>query len=100
MTEVSSINTLLKHSTEDLIWSAELENHLQTGETISSIDAVTVDPSSTFTAVSNTTPIDGTKARIDVAAGTAGEEYKVTIEFTTNLTPTRIAVGRVKVRDC
>ena len=100
MTDVSSINVLTKHPTEDVVWSAELEPHLQTGETLTTIDSVTVSPTSELTAVSNSTPINGTKARIDVAAGDAGEEYKVTIEYTTNLNPTKIAIGRVKVRDC
>lgn len=71
---------------------------LATGEVLSSVNSVTVDPPGELVATSP--QITGNKVEVLITAGLDGKQYKVHCKVTTSLGQILEGCGRVKVGAC
>ena len=107
---VSASRPKVKHPGESILFGVDLSRLLATGESLSTVSALTALPSGltlSGQAVNGTSFADdeggtvavGKGAQFRVAGGSAGVDYTLTVTVTTTAGNTRVAVCVLQVRD-
>lgn len=91
------IPTLVKQPTESRLYTFEFAANLVEGETIASVDSVTVAPSGLT--LNGPASFAGTKAFQRIEGGLDGTVYKVTIRITTSAGNVLEGEGNLRVQD-